>query len=68
MTSRAGSKCRHCLVRLCRAQVRLRCAAQHMYYSSTFGEIMGEDGRFGKSRDLLRPSRVADIAVCPYLR
>ncbi|GIL72460.1 hypothetical protein Vretifemale_2822 [Volvox reticuliferus] len=27
-------------------QGRLWCAAQHMYYSTTYGEVMGEDGRF----------------------
>ncbi|EFJ44781.1 acetylglucosaminyltransferase [Volvox carteri f. nagariensis] len=26
---------------------RLRCAAQHMFYSSTLGAILGEDGRYG---------------------
>ncbi len=32
------------------AQARLRCAAQHLFYSSSLGAIIGEDGRYGEPR------------------
>ncbi|KAG2446120.1 hypothetical protein HXX76_000719 [Chlamydomonas incerta] len=43
---------------LAQMQVRLRCAAQHMYYSTTFGEIMGEDGRYDAFETLMEVLRV----------
>ena len=39
-------------------QARLRCAAQHLYYSSTFGSLFGEDGRYDAVETLLQILRV----------
>ncbi|EFJ44782.1 acetylglucosaminyltransferase [Volvox carteri f. nagariensis] len=39
-------------------QKRLRCAAQHMFYSSTLGAILGEDGRYDAFETLMEILRV----------
>ncbi|GFR41320.1 hypothetical protein Agub_g2004 [Astrephomene gubernaculifera] len=39
-------------------QERIRCAAQHMYFSSTFGEVMGEDGRYDAFETLMEVLRM----------
>ncbi|EFJ44863.1 hypothetical protein VOLCADRAFT_118607 [Volvox carteri f. nagariensis] len=39
-------------------QEQLRCAAQHLYYSTTFGEVMGEDGRYDAFETLMEVLRM----------
>ncbi|KAG2498002.1 hypothetical protein HYH03_004261 [Edaphochlamys debaryana] len=39
-------------------QAGARCAAQHLYYSTTFGEVMGEDGRFDAFETLMEILRM----------
>ena len=39
-------------------QDRLYCAAQHLYYSSTLGGLMGEDGRYDAFETLMEVLRM----------
>ncbi|PNH04401.1 putative glucuronosyltransferase, partial [Tetrabaena socialis] len=39
-------------------QGALRCAAQHMYFSSTFGEVTGDDGRYDAFETLMEVLRM----------
>ena len=70
LTSLPAARCRHRP-----GQASLRCAAQHLVYSSITGALMGEDGRYDAFETLLEvraggaylaASLIACVRACVY--